>query len=106
MAVNAVSQDSFSISKYVVQGLVKDQQGLPVEGAALHIGKEIVYSDSSGHFEVQFSKHGPYALAVAPGEFLSNAVYEVVTAPAQVRADADDIASQIDIVVRHKPPTR
>jgi hypothetical protein len=106
MAVDAVSQDSFSISKYVVQGLVKDEQALPVEGAALHIGKEIAYTDSSGHFEVRFSKHGPYALAVAPDEFLSNTIYEVVTAPAQVRADADDIASQIDIVVRHKAPTR
>ena len=46
------------------------------------------------------------SLAVAPDEFLSTAVYEVVTAPAQARADADDVAAQTEIVVRHKPLTR
>jgi len=102
LAVNAVSQDSFSISKYVVHGSVKDEQGVPVEGAALHIGKEIAYTNSAGHFEVRFSKHGPYALAVAPDEFLSNTVYEPVTAPSQARAEADEMASQVEIVVRPK----
>jgi hypothetical protein len=59
MAVNAVSQDSFSIAKYMIQGVVQDDQGLPVEGAALHVGKEVVYTDSSGRFQARFSKHGP-----------------------------------------------
>jgi len=102
MAVNAVSQDSFSIAKYVIQGIVKDEEGNPVEGAALRIGREVAYSDSSGHFQSRFSKHGPYALTVAPDEFLSNAVYEVVSAPPQVRAEADDAASDLQIVLRHK----
>jgi len=102
MAMNAVSQDSFSIAKYVIQGVVKDDQGLPVEGAALHIGREIVYSDSSGHFQVRCSKHGPYSLTLSPDEFLSNTIYEVVSAPSQARADADDTAGSIGIVLRHK----
>jgi hypothetical protein len=59
MAVNAVSPDSFSIAKYMIQGVVQDDQGLPVEGAALHVGKEVVYTDSSGRFQARFSKHGP-----------------------------------------------
>ena len=102
MAVNAVSQDSFSIAKYVIQGIVKDDEGNPVEGAALHIGKEVAYTDSFGHFQSRFSKHGPYALTVAPDEFLNNAVYEVISAPPQVRAEADDAASDIQIVLRQK----
>jgi hypothetical protein len=73
-----------------------------VEGAALHIGREVAYTDSSGHFQVRFSKHGPYQLTVAPEEFLSSAVYEVVSAPPQVRAEADDVATDIQIVLRHK----
>lgn len=100
MAGSALPQDSFSIAKYVIQGVVKDEQGNPVEGAALHIGRNIAYTDSSGHFQARVSKHGPYALSVAPDEFLTNVIYEVVTAPAQVRAEADDAAGEIEIVVR------
>jgi hypothetical protein len=106
MAVNAVSQDSFSIGKYLIQGIVKDDEGNPVEGAALHIGREVAYTDSSGHFQVRFSKHGPYQLTVAPEEFLSSVVYEVVSAPPQVRAEADDAASEIPIVLRHRSGQR
>ena len=106
MAVNAVSQDSFSIAKYVIQGNVKDEEGNPVEGAALRIAREVVYTDSSGHFQVRFSKHGPYALAIAPDEFISNAFYEVVSAPPQVRAEADDAATDVQIVLRQKARPR
>jgi hypothetical protein len=102
MAVNAISQDSFSIAKYMIQGVVKDEEGVPVEGAALHIGKNIAYTDSSGHFQVRVSKHGPYGIVVAPDEFLTNTVYEVVSAPPQARAEADDLAEDIQIIVRHK----
>jgi hypothetical protein len=101
MASNAFSQDSFSIAKFVIQGVVKDDQGVPVEGAALHIGREIAYTDSSGRFQVRVSKHGPYAISVVPDEFLTNVVYEVVSAPAQVRAELDSAAGDVEIVVRH-----
>jgi hypothetical protein len=101
MAVNAVSQDSFSIAKYVIEGVVKDEQGLPVEGAALHIGREVAYTDSAGRFQVRCSKHGPYALSVAPEEFLTNITYEGVSAPEQVRAESDEMATDVQVVVRH-----
>jgi hypothetical protein len=102
MAVNAVSQDTFSIARYVIQGVVLDDQGLPVEGAALRIGKEIAFSDSSGHFQVRFSKHGPFALNVVPEEFLTNTFYEAVSAPLQVRAEADDVAPEIQVIIRRR----
>lgn len=106
MSSNAVSADSFSIAKYVIQGFVKDEQGLPVEGAALHIGREIAYTDSSGRFQLRASKHGPYAINVAPDEFLTNVAYEVVSAPPQARAEVDDLAGDLQIVVRHKILTK
>jgi hypothetical protein len=106
MAGSALPQESFSIAKYVIQGVVKDEQGNPVEGAALHIGKDIAYSDSAGHFQLRVAKHGPYALTIAPDEFLTNIIYEVVTAPLQVRADADDVAGEIEVVVQQKVVTR
>jgi len=103
MAMNANS-DSFSIAKYVVQGVVKDDQGIPVEGAALHIGKEVVYTDSSGRFMARFSKRGPFPLSVAPDEFINNGVYEVVSAPSPVSAAAEDDATNVQVVVRRVPP--
>lgn len=106
MAVNALPQETFSMGKYVIQGMVKDEQGNPVEGAALHVGKDVAYSDSSGHFQVRTSKHGPYSLLVVPDEFLTSVTYEVVNAPNQVRAEADDIAKDIEIVVRQKIVSR
>jgi hypothetical protein len=106
MAGNGLPQETFSMAKYVVRGMVKDEQGNAVEGAALHVGKEVAFSDSSGRFQLRVSKHGPYALSVVPDEFLSNIVYEVVTAPAQVRADSDDAAQDIEIIVRQKIVSR
>jgi hypothetical protein len=106
MAGRGLPEESFSIGKYVIQGVVKDEKGMPIEGAALHVGREIAYTDSSGHFQVRLSKHGPYALVVVPDEFLTNVSYEVVTAPPQARADVDDVSGQIEIVVRQKIVTR
>jgi hypothetical protein len=100
----AANSDSFSIAKYVVQGFVNDDRGLPVEGAALHIGKEIVYTDSSGRFQVRFSKRGPFPLSVAPDEFLNNGVYAVVSVPAQVTAENEDHASDVQVVIKRVPP--
>lgn len=106
MSANALPQETFSMAKYVIQGTVKDEQGNSVEGAALHIGKEIAYSDSSGHFQVRVSKHGPYALVVTPDEFLTNVSYEIVTAPAEVRAETDESVKDLAIVLRKKIVTR
>ena len=100
MVFNANSPDSFSIAKYVVQGVVKDDQGLPVEGAALHIGKQVAYTDSSGRFMVRFSKRGPFPFSIAPEEFITNGVYAVVSAPSQVSAGSEDQVNDVEVVVR------
>lgn len=104
MVMNANSPDSFSISKYVIQGVVVDDQGAPVEGAALHIGKQVAYTDSSGHFMLRFSKRGSFPLSLAPEEFITNGVYEVVSAPSEVHAESEDNATDVQVVVRRVPP--
>jgi hypothetical protein len=96
--------ETFSIAKYLVQGVVKDDHGIPVEGAALHIGKEVAYTDSSGRFLVRFSKRGPFPLSVAPDEFITNGLYEAVSAPSEVRAETEETASEVEVVVRRVPP--
>jgi hypothetical protein len=96
--------DSFSIAKYLVQGVVNDDHGDPVEGAALHIGKQLAYTDSTGHFSVRFSKRGPFLLKVVPDEFINNIVYEVVDPAAQVTAAGEGAGTEIQVVVRTVPP--
>ena len=106
MVFNANSPDSFTIAKYMVQGIVNDDQGMPVEGAALHIGKEVAYTDGSGRFMVRFSKHGPFPLSLAPDEFITNGIYELVSAPAQVNAESEDRVSEVEVTVRRVPPSQ
>jgi hypothetical protein len=104
--ISSRRSETFSIAKFVVQGTVKDDQGNPVEGAALRVGKEVVYSDSSGLFLVRMSKHGPFPLAIVPDEFIANGVYEAVSAPPLVRAEMDEAAGNVEIVIRRVPPER
>jgi hypothetical protein len=106
MAVSAQSPVTYSMAKHVVQGTVKDEHGSPVEGAALHIGREIVYTDRSGHFQARFSRHGPFSLTVVPDEFLSSFVYQVVSGPAEAKAETEDSATEIQIVVRIALPAK
>jgi hypothetical protein len=102
--MTSTHSESFSIAKFLVQGVVKDDQGNPVEGAALRIGKEVVYSDSTGAFLARMGKHGPFPLSVVPEEFLTNGLYEAVSAPSSVRAETEDAAANLEIVIRRVPP--
>jgi hypothetical protein len=104
LVLNANSPDSFSISKYVIQGVVVDDQGAPVEGAALHIGRQLAYTDSSGHFLVRFSKRGSFLFSIAPEEFITNGVYQVVSAPSEVHSESEDNVTDVQVVVRRVPP--
>jgi hypothetical protein len=106
LGMNANSPDSFSISKYVIQGLVVDDQGAPVEGAALHIGKQVAYTDSSGHFMLRCSKRATLPLSLAPEEFITNGVYQVVSAPSEVHAESEESATDVQVVVRRVPPSQ
>lgn len=98
------SPDSFSVTKYVVRGIVKDDNDAPVEGAALHIGREVAVTDSSGRFLARFSKHGAYPLSLGREELVRSGVYAVVSAPSEVNAESEGNAIDVQIVVRRIPP--
>lgn len=102
VAVN--STDSFSVTKYVVQGVMRDDNDRPVEGAALHIGREVAFTDASGHFFARFSRRGAYPLSLAREEFVRNGIYAVLSAPTEVNAEPEASAADIQIVVRRIPP--
>jgi hypothetical protein len=100
MVMNANSPDTFSIAKYVIQGLVVDDQGDPIEGAALHIGRQLAYTDSTGRFLLRTSKRSSFAFSIAPEEFIANGVYQIVSAPSEVHSESEDNARDVQVVVR------
>jgi hypothetical protein len=104
LIMGANSPDSFSIAKYIILGTVVDDQGSAVEGAALHIGKQVAYTDSSGHFILRCSKRTSFPFSIAPEEFTTNGVYQVVTAPSEVHSESEDNAREVQVVVRRVPP--
>ncbi len=95
---------SYSFPKYIVEGVVRDESGLPLEGVAIHIGNELAYTDDTGHFEVRSRKHAPVPLRVAMDEFLIPGNFEVVQAPGSVQPDPEDHPNAVVIVMRRVLP--
>ena len=48
------------IDRYLVRGLIEDEDGKPVWGIAVQIDGQVVFSDSQGEFFVRFKRPGPY----------------------------------------------
>ena len=99
-AAQSQGAESFSLPKFLIQGIVKNEQGEPVEGVALHIAQQPVYTDSTGRFLIRLNKRGPFALKVVPEEFLMAGNFEVVNSPTSVRAEAEGQATDVEIVIR------
>ena len=53
-----------SMGRYVVRGVVRDERGQPVEGAALEVGGEVVFTNSAGEFFVRTRQPRRYDVAV------------------------------------------
>jgi hypothetical protein len=88
------------MTQYVVRGIVRDEAGNPVEGAAVGIGAEVVFTNSAGQFFHRVGRPGRSPVSVLPGEFLLPGRWEVVTAPAEAEAGSE-AAPGIEIILRH-----
>jgi hypothetical protein len=94
------------LGRYLVRGVVRDEAGAPVEGAALELGSEVTFTNSSGEFFLRVRRPDRYTLAVKLEEFLLPGRWQVVQAPAEVRAEAEERAAGVEIVLRREivPP--
>jgi hypothetical protein len=88
------------IARYVIRGSVKDEAGSPVEGAALDLGGEVVFTNSRGEFLLRVKRPSRYPLKVLPREFLLPGSWEVVTAPIEVTAGEETRAQPTAIILR------
>jgi len=85
---------------YVVRGHVRDESGAPIEGAAIHIGEETVYSNAAGEFQLRLSKPEHLALTVLISQFLTPLNFIVVSAPPAVTAMPEDSSPDVLVVLR------
>jgi hypothetical protein len=67
--------------EYLITGSVLDDKGQPVSGAAIRLGKDLVFSDNTGVFFWRVKHERAVSLAVVPSEFCVPGAWEVVTAP-------------------------
>lgn len=92
--------------RYIVQGTVVDESGVPVDGAALIVGGSTLFTDSRGRFFVRVGSSRPAPVKVLLEEFLTSGRFEVVTAPRTVKPQSERESIPIKIVVRRVLPDR
>lgn len=88
------------MARYVVRGIVRDDQGSPIEGAAVELNGEVVYSNSAGEFFLRTKHPQHYPIKVLLGEFLLPGEWEIVSAPETATAEDERRAAPVIIVLR------
>lgn len=88
------------MAKNLVRGRVVDESGGPIAGAALEIDKELVLTDSTGGFFLRTKKAKEVSLKVLADQFIPPGFFEVVSAPATVQSEREELAGEVTIVVR------
>jgi hypothetical protein len=87
----------------VIRGVVRDEEGHAVEGAAVEIGGEVVFTNSTGEFFLRVGRPTRSPVKVLLGEFLLPGQWEVVSAPVEVEA-GPETRPGMEIILRHPLP--
>jgi hypothetical protein len=98
----APPMENFRMQPYLIQGLVTYPDGHPISGAAIRIGKEVVYSDQDGRFFAREHKPGRYKVEVDLGAFLADGTFTVISVPDDAAATKDETAAGITIVLNRR----
>jgi hypothetical protein len=96
--------DGYKFPKYLVQGIVKDQEGKAVAGAAVQIGNQMVFTDGDGRFLYRSKKHKEWQFAIVPSQFLISGFFEAVQVPPTVTTEKEDQAQDVIVIVRRLTP--
>jgi hypothetical protein len=90
--------------RYIVEGTVVDESGVPIDGAAIDVGGAVVVSDSRGRFFVRTSSRRDIPVRVLLDEFLATGQFEVISAPATAKPEVERQSRPLRIVLRRVPP--
>jgi hypothetical protein len=76
--------------KFMIAGAIVDENGQPVEGAAIRLQSgAIVYSDSQGKFFARVKHDKPVALVVLLQEFAAPGLWAVTSCPSDAAPGTD-----------------
>jgi hypothetical protein len=92
--------------RFIVEGTVVDESGVPVDGAAIAIGGTTVFTDSRGRFFVRGSSSRAVPVRVAFDEFITDGQYELVSAPPTATPKRERDIAPIRVVLRRLSPER
>jgi outer membrane protein OmpA-like peptidoglycan-associated protein len=93
-------QSGGGIGRYMVRGVVRDADGAPVEGAALDLGGQVVFTNSQGVFFLRDSRPRRLPLTVLLEEFLLSGRWELEAAPATVDAQPENRSAPVEVRLR------
>jgi carboxypeptidase family protein len=93
-----------TIARYVVRGIVRDEQGNRIEGAAVDLGGQVVFTNSNGEFLLRGKNPRRYTLTVQTGDFLLPGQWEVLSAPTEVMSSEESRSGLVEIVLRQAQP--
>lgn len=88
------------LARYVIRGTVRDQTGTPIEGAAVDLGGEVIFTNSSGEFFLRAKHPRRFPLKILPEEFLLPGRWELISAPDEVIASEEGLSGAINIILR------
>lgn len=94
-------QQSYHFARFVIKGKVLDEQGQPIPGVALQIGKELVMTNQDGEFFLRTSHREPQSLQVAFDQFINPTPLELRSAPKELTPEPEDSAIGVTIVLAH-----
>jgi len=88
--------------KYVIRGHVRDENGNPIEGVAVPIGSEVVFTNANGEFLLRQKRAGLFSLAM---EF-EQSQFKVMAAPKSVAAKPEDSSPDVLVVLARAIPNK
>jgi hypothetical protein len=88
------------MARYVIRGSVRDENGNPIEGAALDLGGDVVYTNGAGEFFLRTKLPREFSVKVLTDDFLLPGQWEVMSAPEAVTATDEKRASPVVILLR------
>lgn len=79
-----VQENEPKFSKYILEGKVVDEAGLPVAGVAVKLGKIVCFSDQQGEFYLRVKHNKSYSVEVLTDDFMLAGKIRVVSAQPQI----------------------
>jgi outer membrane protein OmpA-like peptidoglycan-associated protein len=93
-------QTQTGIARYIVRGTVRDEAGAPVEGAALDLGGQVVFTNAAGVFFLRDRRPRQLPVTILLREFLLPGRWDLVSSPPAAEARAEGREVPIEIVLR------